>query len=164
MFNFLIYFFDTTGLNFTMALMDAEFDLEKLIKIDPLRVNYYNDLSMFFQVFTVIHNILYYLESKSSSRQAVSKAKDQTTTRVDMSGLQLYSVRYLNELSHVTHLDLSHNRLIRLGQTFAPLVNVEILILDSNRISQFDDKLILPRLTVLDLANNSKSFVNILFF
>lgn len=36
------------GLNFTMALMDTNSAVEKLIQIDPLRVNYYHDLSKVF--------------------------------------------------------------------------------------------------------------------
>lgn len=73
---------------------------------------------------------------------------------LSMVNLRLHSLRETSQLVHLQYLDLSHNELIKLGATFSPLLSLKYLILDSNSIYIVDDKLKLPSLTILSLANN----------
>lgn len=73
---------------------------------------------------------------------------------LSMVNLRLHSLRETSQLVHLQYLDLSHNELIKLGTTFSPLLSLKYLILDSNSIYIVDDKLKLPSLTFLSLANN----------
>lgn len=81
---------------------------------------------------------------------------DSTNLSLSLTNLKLHSLSGTNQLSHICYLDLSHNDLIKLGKTFSPLISLRCLILDYNSIYLVDDKLILPNLTILSMANNRK--------
>lgn len=75
---------------------------------------------------------------------------------LSLANLNIYSLRDMSRLIHIQYLDLSDNRLIKLGTTFSPLISLQCLLLDNNHIHLFDKSLDLPNLKILSLKNNGK--------
>ncbi|XP_054166633.1 geranylgeranyl transferase type-2 subunit alpha-like, partial [Oppia nitens] len=125
--------------NLTLAWTDPNSQvndiLDKLIKLDPLRVNYYNDL-----------------KSKTILREKINSF--QLASNVTLINLNLTTLYDCNRLSHIRTLDFSQNNLLKLSQSFNQLVSLEVLMLDSNKIYTIDENMRLVNLKILSLNNN----------
>jgi hypothetical protein len=94
-----------------------------------------------------------------AAREAQSRVEREAvkrTGRLSLAGLGLTLLPPgLQELSRLTDLDLSHNRIEQLPEGIARLVDLERLLLRGNRLAALPPSLTaLTRLAHLDLANN----------
>ena len=109
--------------------------LLKLQDVDPLRRAFYRDLTSKFRVENVIER------------------GDVTASRhVDLSRLGLTTLYHLDQFSHVTSLDLSHNALTSLPPDLHYLQHLKKLVITGNELTVSLETIqeILPRLETLE--------------
>lgn len=109
--------------------------LGTLIKIDPLRLNYYKDL-----------------KSKLILKNEVENS--QLKCCPTFQNLNITALYHMNRLTHIQYIDLSRNNLTKLSKTFNDLVSLQVLIIDFNKIYTIDKELKLNKLEMLSLNNN----------
>uniref|UniRef100_A0A131XKW4 Geranylgeranyl transferase type-2 subunit alpha n=1 Tax=Hyalomma excavatum TaxID=257692 RepID=A0A131XKW4_9ACAR len=115
--------------------MDIKNFLDKLIAVDPMRRNYYNDLNSKFAVESVIEQL------------------DENDLTADFSGHCLTSIRHTDHLALLHEVDFSRNQ-IKSTLPLGHLLSIRKLILDDNHIETCEGLGSLHMLTFLSLRNN----------
>lgn len=115
--------------------------LDDLIRLDPLRTNYYDDQKSKIKLEKIVSNL------------------DFDQTSIDLSNQHL-TVLYTSEpFAHLTCLKLTGNRLRCLNSNFNCLVSLKILVVDNNLIHKIERNFGLVQLEVLSIQNNRKLFL-----
>lgn len=109
--------------------------LNKLMALDPFRINYYRDL-------------VSKLELDKKLREL-----DGSTTCINLSGMSLLSVPCLDKLCLMKFMNLSDNNLTSLNDAYF-LQCIEVLVLHHNNISDCTGIAYLKELVIIDLSYN----------
>uniref|UniRef100_T1KVM9 Geranylgeranyl transferase type-2 subunit alpha n=1 Tax=Tetranychus urticae TaxID=32264 RepID=T1KVM9_TETUR len=129
---------DNKWINLTLALIKGgpdETAFNKLIAVDNLRCNYYND--------------------QKSKQIWESHVKDnQLNPRLTLNDRHLTCLYFTNNLTHLRYLDLSNNDFLKISKSFNTLILLETLIMDKNKISMVDKDFEMLSLKKLSIKNN----------
>lgn len=95
-------------------------------------------------------------DSIEAAIKEIEKCKKWDLTLFEMIGMDLEEIPdELNDLRQLEHLNLGHNKLIRLSQGFRQLSNLKLLKLTGNRLTEIPEEIFeLENLTSLDLSDN----------
>lgn len=117
---------------------DQQQILDDLVRLDPLRTNYYEDQKSKIRLEKLIANL------------------DVDQSSVDLSRQQITVLYTPEPFAHLTALDLTGNRIRCLSTNLNCLVSLESLIVDHNLIDKIQRNFTLPNLKTISLRNNSK--------
>ncbi|KER30753.1 hypothetical protein T265_13116, partial [Opisthorchis viverrini] len=116
---------------------DVSAALETLMRIDPKRCAYYQDI-----------------KSSHIIQDALVQTLEDRSREVSLVGVQLLSLKYLDWFTLMTKIDLSGNSITRLPDTLAYLVCLCELNMDDNKLESLNGIKRLPSLLTLSAQRN----------
>lgn len=96
-------------------------------------------------------------ESKIVIQREFQARSPFAASAMSLARLNLTALYFVECLSHLTLVDLSGNRLTRIGRNFNEMLTVRTLILDRNQIEKVESGVRLGRLQTLRVEHNRES-------